>query len=86
MIAGVASLFFSIGKSSAQQKTFNQDAPKASLLQNKQSTIFINQTISTAEQTLKGSIVNAEQSALLNGYIVNPMNHEKYWSISLDSL
>jgi hypothetical protein len=77
MIAGVASLFFSIGKSSAQQKTLNQDAPKASLLQNKQSTIFINQTISTAEQTLKGSIVNAEQSALLNGYIVNPMNHEK---------
>jgi hypothetical protein len=76
LIAGFASLFFSIGKSMAQQKT-QQEIPKAALL-NKQSNFqSFTQSMPAAELSIKGKIINTEQEALLNGYVVNPVNHEK---------
>jgi hypothetical protein len=75
LMAGVASLFFSVVKGNAQKKVVREE-PKSGLLTTNTSSLFTQQ-MQQAEITLKGKVVNAEQDALLNGYVLNPVSLEK---------
>lgn len=75
IIAGAASLLFSIGKSNAQKRV-TQDAPKADLLTTHNNSGFLN-AMEQPLKTIKGKILSTGQEALLNGYVVNTANHEK---------
>lgn len=76
VIAGMASLFFSIGKSSAQKNELKEES-KAGLLLKNNDAIEAQQNLLKEQKTLKGRIFNDNQQAILNGYVLNPTTLDK---------
>lgn len=75
LMAGFASLLFSVVKGNAQKKEL-KEVPKAGLLSTNNSSIFTEQ-LQQSNLTLKGKVINAEQESLLNAYALNPVSLEK---------
>lgn len=79
LVAGLASLFFSIGKSSAQNKP-EKELPKSVLLNSNHNFQASEKSLQQFSQTIKGRIISDEEENLLNAYVVNPLSHEKIFA------
>lgn len=75
LMAGFASLLFSVVKGNAQKKELKEE-PKAGLLSTNNSSVFTEQ-LQQSNLTLKGKVINAEQESLLHAYALNPLSLEK---------
>lgn len=75
LVAGFASLFFSIGKGFTQPKKLSADVMNALLVNNKPSNLF--NAVSNQSITIKGKIVNDENKALLSAQVTTPNSLQK---------